>query len=922
MKDIIKLKALRGSSFRGLLAVALLTALTAGAMGAGLSLDQRPRDGKHVPAPVKDENQVIDNTPDSLEKARTARPVAGSSRRGNNPVLFLVGNSTMRTGTMGNGDNGQWGWGYFEGEYFDPEKITVENHALGGMSSRTFYNKLWPDVLKGVRKGDWVIIELGHNDNGPYDSGRARASIPGIGKDTLHVTIKETGEKEIVYTYGEYMRKYVRDVKAKGAHPILMSLTPRNAWEDADSTIIKRVNKTHGLWAKQIAKEMKVPFIDLNDITARKFEKFGKEKVKYHFYLDRIHTSEFGAKVNAASAAEGIRNYKGLALAKMLKPVEVDTKTAAGRQEGKPILFTIGDSTVKNEDKDDDSMWGWGSVIAEFFDPDMIVIENDAFPGRSARTFLDEGRWEKIYNKLQPGDFVLMQFGHNDAGDINTGKARAELPGSGDQGKVFHMEKTGRNQVIYPYGWYLRKFILDAKEKGAIPIVVSHTPRNIFDNGIIQSNASSFGKWAREVAEREGVLFIDLNGLTGERIQQIAREQGLDAAGRYFKKDHTHTSKLGARLNAGGVTAAIAKSDSPLAKYVKQTTVTVTNPLTVARGQEMAETDASDLLKEFPAGFIILDGACKEVPYQITYDNKLVFPVDMAASQSLQFRIVAGAPRPVKARVHGRCFPEHKDNMNWENDKSAYVAYGPALRRLNEHSYGYDIWTKSVDSLVIEDRNVLELRGISLHKDQGNGMDVYIVSSTLGGGAPAILDKDGYPVYPWTWESYRVLDNGPLRFTVELTYPYENGAAERRIITLDAGSYLNRSLVKYQGLKPGTEVAAGIVVHQQNPDGYKMDQAQGWMSYTDLTEDAAAGNGKILVGVVAPGSKMSYKPVRKEAMHAVGHILAAEPYDPATGFTYWWGSAWDKGNHPADWNAYLRQFSENVTNPLIITLSK
>ena len=142
------------------------------AAGVGLGAHAQNK----IAAPMKDVNQVVDNTLD-------------------NPVLFLVGNSTMRTGTLGNGNNGQWGWGYFEHEYFDENKITVENHALGGTSSRTFYNRLWPDVLKGVRKGDWVIIELGHNDNGPYDSGRARASIPGIGKDSLNVTIKETGAK-------------------------------------------------------------------------------------------------------------------------------------------------------------------------------------------------------------------------------------------------------------------------------------------------------------------------------------------------------------------------------------------------------------------------------------------------------------------------------------------------------------------------------------------------------------------------------------------------------------------------------------------------------------------------------------------------------------------------------------------------------
>ena len=88
---------------------------------------------------MADVNQVVDNTLDSLNKARTSRPEAGSSRKGDNPVLFLVGNSTMRTGTLGNGNNGQWGWGYFAGEYFDSNRITVENHALGGTSSRTFY---------------------------------------------------------------------------------------------------------------------------------------------------------------------------------------------------------------------------------------------------------------------------------------------------------------------------------------------------------------------------------------------------------------------------------------------------------------------------------------------------------------------------------------------------------------------------------------------------------------------------------------------------------------------------------------------------------------------------------------------------------------------------------------------------------------
>ena len=510
-----------------------------------------------VAAPMEDRNNVVDNTLDSLNKARFARPVPGSSRKGDHPVLFLIGNSTMRTGTLGNGNNGQWGWGCFMHEYFDPEKITVENHALGGMSSRTFYDKLWPEVLTGIRKGDWVIIELGHNDNGPYDSGRARASIPGIGKDTLHVTIKETGEKQIVYTYGGYMRKFIDDVKARGAHPVLMSLTPRNAWADADSTVIERVDTTFGLWARQVARKAKVPFIDLNEISARKFERFGKEKVKTMFYLDRIHTSEFGARVNVESAVEGIRSAKGLPLSSCLLPEVQDTVTGISRKTGRPVVFTIGDSTVKNEDSDPDGMWGWGSVLSEFLDTNRVSVENHAMPGRSARTFLDEGRWNKVYDALHPGDIVLIQFGHNDAGPVNTGKERAELRGAGPESKVFKMASDGRYKVVYTYGWYLRKFIMDAREKGAIPVVISHSPRNKFDNGLIESNADSFGAWTREVAESTGVTFIDLNAIAGQELQRMADDEGLKKVNAHFKRDHTHSSLVGARLNASIIADAL-----------------------------------------------------------------------------------------------------------------------------------------------------------------------------------------------------------------------------------------------------------------------------------------------------------------------------------------------------------------------------
>ena len=114
--------------------------------------------------------------------------------------------------------------------------------------------------------------------------------------------IEGTDIIDTVYSYGGYMRKYIEEIRAKGAHPILMSLTPRNAYDDND----KIVRKPHGEWLKAIANEQNVPYVDLNEISGQKLDRYGHWKESYHFYKDNIHTSKFGAEMNARSAAEGI----------------------------------------------------------------------------------------------------------------------------------------------------------------------------------------------------------------------------------------------------------------------------------------------------------------------------------------------------------------------------------------------------------------------------------------------------------------------------------------------------------------------------------------------------------------------------------------------------------------------------------------
>ena len=535
---------------------------------------------------VKDVNGVVDNTPDSIAKAMTARPMPGSSRKGNNPVLFLVGNSTMRTGTLGNGNNGQWGWGYYAHEYFDPTRITVENQALGGMSSRTFYNKLWTPIRDAIRPGDWVIISIGHNDNGPYDEGRARASIPGVGDDTLNVTIKETGEKETVYTYGGYMRKYINDVRVRGGNPILMSLTPRNAYDEQG----KVVRKPHTQWLMQVAAEEGVPFVDLNEISAQKLDSYGSWKTDYHFFLDKIHTSRFGAMMNARSAAEGLMASHNPALnplKAMMRNVQLPVYDLT-RTEGKPVVFITGDSTVKNNDKDPDGMWGWGAVANTVFDETKIDIVNAAMAGRSCRSYLNEGRWERVYNSLKPGDFVLIQFGHNDISPIDMPKYRGAIATAEDTCHVYRMQaakedlskqnvidqklksntQVGSYEVVYSFGWYLKKFIQDVREKGATPILLSLTPRNEWPNGKIERRNDTYGKWYREVVEATGVEFVDVHNITADFLDKKCGKK--EKAMKYFNHDHTHTSLLGAKTNAQSVARGLRANGSELAKYLKK----------------------------------------------------------------------------------------------------------------------------------------------------------------------------------------------------------------------------------------------------------------------------------------------------------------------------------------------------------------
>ncbi|RYX84778.1 rhamnogalacturonan acetylesterase [bacterium] len=514
--------------------------------------------------------------------ALTGTSIAQQEVRPNIPTLFVVGDSTAR-----NNANGAQGWADPFKDYFDAAKVTVLNRAMAGRSSRTFITEgRWDTVVHDMKAGDVVLLQMGHNDGGPIDTGRARASLPGLGEETRDVT-KADGSKETVHTYGWYMRKMAVETKAKGATPIMLSLTVRNLWKDG------KVERGSGNYREQIAelaKTQNIEFVDVTNIIADRYDALGQEPVKAMFGPDYVHTSPQGADLNATSVVAGLKTLKdlpfsnwfsekGLAVAPYsATPAIATMQTTNAPQKAQrplpvpadpalPSLFLIGDSTVRNGQGDGaNGQWGWGEPIATYFDAAKINVVNRAVGGLSSRTYLTGGFWTDTLAMVKPGDFVMMQFGHNDASAINDdARARGTIRGTNEESQAIDNLLTHKPEVVHSYGWYLRKFIADAKAKGATAIVCSPIPRKSWRDGKVNRNADSYGGWAKEVATSEKVAFIPLNDLIATRYDALGAEQVEPL----FHGDSTHTSMEGAKINAASVVEGIqGLPNNPLAPYL------------------------------------------------------------------------------------------------------------------------------------------------------------------------------------------------------------------------------------------------------------------------------------------------------------------------------------------------------------------
>lgn len=410
--------------------------------------------------------------------------------------------------------------------------------------------------------------------------------------------------------------------------------------------------------------------------------------------------------------------------------------------------------------------------------------------------------------------------------------------------------------------------------------------------------------------------------------------------------------------------------------HAQQATIVVNNPTSTPRTElislSMNEVKAK-LGKAAPKkgeAYIVKNKRRQQIGSQITHDGYLLIDASVRPHGSATYYVTIGKPYQQKVWATGALYKIRKDDIAWENDKCAYRVYGPALQRTGERSFGTDVWVKNTPDTVVYERYVKDMNGnikgdkidakvrtlqkqekaeknpakaaalakqikalqaesnevdilTSFHLDHGNGLDPYRVGATLGLGAPSLMVGKNQ-VLPYCYKDYKILDNGPLRFTVELTYnPSTVGdmknVVEHRIISLDKGSNFNKMTVWYDGLTHATDFATGFPIHEEDTESKTF--AKDYVSYADPTDNIEVNNSQVFVGVLFPEGidNTYYQLFDKKHDGATGQALGLKRgLKNGEKYSYYFGAAWSKYDVKsyAEWQIRIKEYLDALKTPL------
>ena len=410
--------------------------------------------------------------------------------------------------------------------------------------------------------------------------------------------------------------------------------------------------------------------------------------------------------------------------------------------------------------------------------------------------------------------------------------------------------------------------------------------------------------------------------------------------------------------------------------HAQQATIVVSNPTSTPRTElislNMSEVKAKlgNATPKKGEAYIVKNKCGQQIGSQITHDGLLLIDASVRPHGSATYYVSIGKPYQQKVYATGALYKIRKDDIAWENDRCAYRVYGPALQKTGERSFGTDIWVKNTPDTVVYERYIKDMNGnikgdkldakvralkkqekaekntakaaalakqikalqaesretdilTSFHLDHGNGLDPYRVGATLGLGAPSLMVGKNQ-VLPYCYKNYKILDNGPLRFTVELTYnPSTVGdmknVVEHRIISLDKGSNFNKMTVWYDGLTTPTDFATGFPIHEEDTETKTF--AKDYVSYADPTDNVEVNNSQVFVGVLFPEGidHTYYQLFDKKHDGATGHALGLKRgLKNQEKYSYYFGAAWSKYDvrSYAEWQIRIKDYLDALKTPL------
>lgn len=465
-----------------------------------------------------------------------------------------------------------------------------------------------------------------------------------------------------------------------------------------------------------------------------------------------------------------------------------------------------------------------------------------------------------------------------------------------------------------------------------------------------------------------------MKGITARSLMML-----LALAGSNYSHAQQPTPGKGAEQQAAAMQQAIIVVSNP-------TSTPRTELISLSMSEVKAKLGNANPKKG--EAYIVKNKRGQQIGSQITHDGLLLIDANVRPHGSATYFVSIGKPYKQKVYATGALYKIRKDDIAWENDRCAYRVYGPALQKTGERSFGTDIWVKNTPDTVVYERYIKDMNGnikgdkidakvralqkqeknmesqakneknktkaakleaqqktiqahrkslqaesretdilTSFHLDHGNGLDPYRVGATLGLGAPSLMVGKNQ-VLPYCYKTYKILDNGPLRFTVELTYnPSTVGdmknVVEHRIISLDKGSNFNKMTVWYDGLTQATDFATGFPIHEEDTETKTF--AKDYVSYADPTDNIEVNNSQVYVGVLFPEGidHTYYQLFNKKHDGATGHALGLKRgLKNGEKYSYYFGAAWSKYDvrSYAEWQIRIKDYLDARKMPLKIEI--